>query len=342
MKRKLTVIISFCSMVFLILDTRTVLYGASEGIILCLKTVIPALFPFIFLSVPLTAALLGSRLPQLFGKLLRMPQGCESLWLVGILGGYPIGAQCIAQAAEKGRISPSDARRMLCFCSNAGPSFIFGIGMGLLGEFRLCLLVWLIQLLSSIAVCILTPGKPDQPQALPSSALPSLSASLRRAITTMAMVCGWVLLFRIVIEVLAKWILWPLPVMPKILCFGMLELANGCHALMELESAALRFILFCTLLSFGGLCVAMQTFAVTANSGVDATWYLPAKMCQAACSFIISSLAAHFLFPGELIVRPSWVFLSIILSLSYGLALRKNGLEIQKKIVYNKCTLHTR
>ena len=34
----------------LILDSRTALAGAAQGLSLCLKTVIPSLFPFIFLS----------------------------------------------------------------------------------------------------------------------------------------------------------------------------------------------------------------------------------------------------------------------------------------------------
>ena len=38
------------AMLMLILDGRTALTGAAEGIDLCIRTVIPALFPFFVLS----------------------------------------------------------------------------------------------------------------------------------------------------------------------------------------------------------------------------------------------------------------------------------------------------
>ena len=46
-------------MLALILDGRTAIDGARQGIELCLRTVIPSLFPFFVLSILLTSSLLG-------------------------------------------------------------------------------------------------------------------------------------------------------------------------------------------------------------------------------------------------------------------------------------------
>lgn len=43
---------------------------------------------------------------------------------MSMTGGYPVGARTIAQLLEQGRIQPRTARRMLCFCINAGPAFV--------------------------------------------------------------------------------------------------------------------------------------------------------------------------------------------------------------------------
>ena len=51
---------AFAGISILILDSRTALIGAQEGIVLCLQTVIPSLFPFFMLSNLLTGSLMGA------------------------------------------------------------------------------------------------------------------------------------------------------------------------------------------------------------------------------------------------------------------------------------------
>ena len=84
-------------MVVLILDSRTALMGASEGVALCLKTVIPSLFPFFILSGILSGSLMGLEFPILrpIGRVLGMPNGSEMLLVSGFLGGYPVGAKAV-------------------------------------------------------------------------------------------------------------------------------------------------------------------------------------------------------------------------------------------------------
>ena len=113
---------------FLILDTECALTGMSQGIQLCLSTVIPSVFPFLFLG-PMLASMIPP-LPVLrpLGKVLKIPPGSENLLLTSFLCGYPAGAKSVYAAWERGQLSGSDARRMLAFCNNAGPAFIFGVG----------------------------------------------------------------------------------------------------------------------------------------------------------------------------------------------------------------------
>lgn len=348
MKRKTTAIICFFAMGILILDTKTALQGATEGIGLCLKTVIPSLFPFVVLSMLLTSSLMGANLPLLrpIGRLLRMPMGTESIWLTGSLGGYPVGAQSVGQAVKSGYLSHADAKRMLCFCSNAGPSFLFGIGMGILGDLRLCSLLWGIHILSSVAVGLLTPGDASHQVKISATATMTLPQALPKATTTMAMICGWVVLFRIFLNVLQKWILWRFSNTLQILLSGLMELSNGCVALPEVGSMPQRFIFFSAFLGFGGICVAMQTFSAVSGTGVDTGWYLPAKITQTACSILFSAIAAMLLFPAEPLIHPGWLLVCSIIPLCYRVFLGRNigkkGLEIQPRVMYNQGRLHTR
>ena len=347
MKRKIKPILCFFAMGILILDTKTALQGASDGITLCTKTVVPSLFPFIVLSMLLTSSLLGKRMVVLrpIGRLLRIPEGSESIWLIGSLGGYPVGAQSIGQAVKSGVLSQKDGRRMLCFCSNAGPSFIFGIGMGILGDIRLCFLVWLIHILSSILVGILTPGKAES-SAMPHTSPPlTLPQVIPKATATMAMICGWVIVFRILLSLLQKWILIHIPEIFQILLSGVLELSNGCVCLAEAESMTPKILLFSIFLAFGGVCVAMQTHSAVADTEIT-RWYLPAKLAQGACSAIFSAVAAKRLFPAEAPVKPGWIIICGICLISYHVLLRKNidkkALAFKPVMMYNGVSLHTR
>ena len=114
-RRILPGVVAALGMLILILDTKTALWGATQGIDLCIRSVIPSLFPFFLLSGILVKSLMGAKLPLLrpVGRLLGIPKGAEALLISGFLGGYPVGAKCIRDAWNRGGISKQDAERML-------------------------------------------------------------------------------------------------------------------------------------------------------------------------------------------------------------------------------------
>lgn len=316
MKIRNTLITGICAsvgMLFLILDSRTALNGAMEGISLCVRTVIPSLFPFFVLSVLLTSVLSGSAIPciSLIGKHCGIPKGAESILLVGLLGGYPVGAQCVAQAFASGQISRTDARRMLGFCSNAGPAFIFGVVGSLFSSLKTTFLLWLIHILSALTVGILLPGHSSASASIPTGKGMDLSDAMNRSIRILAVVCGWVILFRIILAFLQRWFLWLLPQEGQILISGILELTNGCIGLALLPEEGLRFILASAFLSFGGVCVGMQTVSVLRQAGLDAGFYFPGKLLQMCVSLFLSAMAVFLLFPDSLNVTIATPLLTI-------------------------------
>lgn len=294
-KTILTAMFASIAMAALILDARTAISGATEGLQLCMQTVIPSLFPFFVLSALLNAAITGQKIGLFspFARFLGIPSGAESLLIVGLFGGYPVGAQGIAQAHRDKQLSDNDAKRMLAFCSNAGPAFVFGIGAGIFPEIWMCWLLWGIHILSALFVGFVTYRTQRHRANLTPAAPISLPGALRRSLITMSTVCGWVVLFRILIAFLDRWCLWLLSADMRLTLRGLLELANGCCGLSGFASIGLKFTLFAVFIGFGGLCVTMQTYSVAEN--VDIRMYLPGKLTQAATSLLLAS-AAQFLF----------------------------------------------
>jgi hypothetical protein len=218
------------------------------------------------------------------------------------------------------------------------------MGLGILGDIRLCGLIWFIHLISSLIVGILTPGKADSSIKLQGLPVMTLPQALPKATATMGMICGWVILFRIILRMLQRWVFTCIPDTIQILIFGLLELSNGCVALPGAESIAHRFVLFSVFLGFGGLCVAMQTFSVVGNAQI-VRWYLPAKIAQAACGTILSFGVAKLLFPIETVIRPVCLIICGIYLLAYHFMLGKKekiGLAFVPAVMYNRGKLHTR
>ena len=285
-------------MLLLILDARTGFQGAAEGIRLCISSVIPSLFPFFVLSMVLTGAIAGSTWRGLrpLGRLCGLPKGAESLLVVGLMGGYPVGAQSIAQAYRAGSLNEQDARRMLGFCSNAGPAFVFGILGSMFSTPWAAWLLWIIHILSAIAVGIILPGRSSRTAVPPAGQTLSLPEAVERSLKIMAGVCGWVVLFRMILAILNRWMLWMLPQNAQIVAAGLLELTNGCFRLPSIEEQGLRFLLASGFLACGGICVTMQTLSVTGALGLGQ--YIPGKLLQTGISLVLGGILQNLIFSG--------------------------------------------
>ncbi len=272
------------AMAVLILDPKTALIGANEGIQLCIGSVVPSLFPFLVLSTVLSASLGQLKLLRPLSKWTGAP---VSLLAVGFLGGYPVGAQAVATGYRKGQLTKRQAHRLLGFCSNCGPSFLFGVVASAFHKKWMPWALWGIHIFSALLVGSLLPGKEDVSVSDTKNVL-SLPQALRNSIAVMAQICGWVVLFRVLLAVLNRWLLRYLPTWTAVLIAGLLELTNGCCDLASISSENLRFLLASVMLSFGGLCVTMQTLSVTEGLGLGK--YLPGKLLQTAISLLLSWL----------------------------------------------------
>lgn len=290
-KRNLcTAIAASLGMLALILDGKTALSGAAEGVELCLNTLIPSLFPFFLLSILLTGTLSGQSVSILrpVAKLCKIPAGAESLLAIGLLGGYPVGAQNVALMHRAGQLSDAQAARMVTFCNNAGPAFIFGILGSMFTDPFVPWLLWFIHILSAITVGMVLPGSLESGPTQPLKRQVRVTDAMEKSIRAMGLVCGWVVLMRMILAFLDRWFLWSLPLSAQVAVCGILELSNGCIRLAQLGDEGLRFLLAAAMLSLGGVCVTLQTTSVT--DGISKRYYFPGKILQCCVSIVLADL----------------------------------------------------
>lgn len=284
-------------MITLILDSKTALQGAITGIELCLYTVIPSLFPFFYLSGFLLGTInqYNGKLLRPIGRLCKIPIGAETIFLLGLIGGYPIGAQSLYSAYTSHLLSKKESERMLCFCNQAGPAFIFGIVGGIFNNRKIPFIIWSIIILSAIITGMILPGNKESNYVYTAN---TKVKPFEKALRATANVCGWVILFRILISIMQRWILWILPSEHIIIIVGFLELTNGCMELMNIHNTAFRFIASIGFLSFGGCCVGLQTMSLIGElSGLN---YYIGKTIQTIIALLLATIYL-FIFPANIL-----------------------------------------
>ena len=286
--------------VMLLAQAQTAADAVREGIELCLRAVIPSLFPFFAVSsllVSLGAADgAGRLLARPFGRLFRCGgAGCAAL-LLGLVGGYPVGARTAAALVRQGTLTREEGGRLLTFCNNAGPAFAVGVaGVTVFASARVGAYLYLIHIAAALATGLLLcrRGSPSPSAAVPAPAVTGLAQRLLSAVTdaaaAMGRVCAFVV-FALVLLRLAETATgtWSAP------AAGFVELTNG---ILRLTPDRRGFVTAAALLGWGGLSVYGQTAAVTAGSGIPLGRYLPAKAVQAALSAGLAWLTAPHLLP---------------------------------------------
>ncbi|MCC8123623.1 MAG: hypothetical protein LIO58_08790 [Oscillospiraceae bacterium] len=126
-------------MVGLIGFPKECMAAVKDGLSLCLNVIIPSLFPFFVLSALLVdlglAAYLGRALEGVMRPLFRVGGACASAGVLGVIGGYPVGAKTAIALYENKMCTRTETERLLAFCNNSGAAVIMGVvGAGSFGS----------------------------------------------------------------------------------------------------------------------------------------------------------------------------------------------------------------
>ena len=160
-----------------------------------------------------------------------------------------MGAACVAQSAKDKLLSREMAEDLLGLCSFCGPSFLFGV-IGNVLSLTEAAVLFVIQLETALLIAVFR--RRSAPGVFRSGAeAVSLPQAVRRAISSIATVCAWVVLAGVAAGFLRRWLFPLLPKSLGIFMTGILELTNGIFALEELPpSLRLPFCAFFVI--FGG------------------------------------------------------------------------------------------
>ena len=151
-------------LVWFLADAGAVRDSVAEALALCARSVVPSLFPFLVASSALLALGFGELaapwLAGLMEPLFRVPGAGSAALVLGLVGGYPIGAKTAADLYRENLVSREEAERLLAFCNNSNPVFLISVlGVGVFGSVRAGVWLWLIHVLSALLTGLVFPGR---------------------------------------------------------------------------------------------------------------------------------------------------------------------------------------
>lgn len=286
---------------------QTVFTGASYGLVLWFRHVLPTLLPYMILINVLicTPALHWiCRITSTFlCPLLGTSYYGTFAVLTGFLCGYPMGAKTTSDLLNVNKISRSEASYLLSFCNNTSPAFILSYVVAQnMKERNLCIPFFLILTFTPLMLSFIfrlfyrlpesscsfpqvTPGSFSNPSESISDSF--LDRCILNAFESVTKVGGYMMMFSVLIQLLAS-------VLPNtifsLLLYSSLEISTGIRLLFSSALYTTEKIILCAFLtSFGGWCCIAQTYSMISSSQLPILPYIIAKLVTALVTSLLIS-----------------------------------------------------
>lgn len=303
-------------LLLLLFSPQAGLDGARTGLLLCAEVVIPTLFPFLVLSSFVIHLGVAERFGRLFTRLtaalFKLPGASAPALVLGILGGYPVGARACAELVETGALTRAEGNRLLTFCINSSPAYIIGaVGAGLLHSAQAGALLYVAHILSSLLVGLLLGVRSPRPSASALARRPvthmhasgALVTSVTGAATGMLGISGFVVFFSALSSLLFSTGLvesaarlpaflpglhWFDAGTAQTLLKGFLEVSGGCS--MAVHNGQFVLEVLSAFLSWSGLSVVFQVLFAVRGTGLSARGYVASRPLHMLFSVLFTVL----------------------------------------------------
>ena len=214
--------------------------------------------------------------------------------MLGLIGGYPVGAATACALLSEGMLSREAAERVTRFCNCASPGFCIGlVGLGVFGSARAGAMLYGIHIVSALLVGLFFARTPLSAvsQRIPNrnrTSFPSIfCASVQQAASTALTVTAFLTMFSILLRLLSP-VFALLPYGNAL--DGMIELTNGLDelAVLPLPRRA-RLTLASFLLGFGGLAVQFQVRALAEAHDLPVRGLFAAKLLHGTLAAVLTA-----------------------------------------------------
>lgn len=319
MKRLAPVTAALCAFISLIVFPEAAASGVKTGLDICIDKILPSLLPFFIASSLLTnlgiTAYIGKFLSPLSSRLFHVSGAGGSAFIMGLTGGYPLGAGYIAELYKNRQIERNEAEKLLIFCNNSGPAFIIGAcGVGVFKSSAVGIFLYTVHIIAALFGGITFSGKSENTASHHEAVLPDMgfadafTASVKSSVNALINVCGFILAFSVLVSMfdaagafsvlagdMAQYSGAELSFCRALLT-GLLELGSGMGSMAGLGITPINLALAAFILGWGGISVHFQTFAVISDTDIKTARYIIGRLVIAIFGAVIAYFGAFFFF----------------------------------------------
>lgn len=310
MRSKFKKIIYLCICVFLLLLLTVIPNGAKKGalngLVLCSEVIIPTLFPFavlVLLLMNLDIAEILKPLEKITIPIFRLNSSQFTVFLLSLIGGYPIGAKLVSRLYEDGLCDKKSAQAMLHFCVNAGPAFIvLAIGQAFLGSKKIGYIFLASHIATSLILLLLSRRflNPYIPTPKTTHKALTFSESFVMCVSDAAAstlnICAYVVLFSAFGSYLLQ-----MPSLRRL--FMLFEVTSALVYTKNIYEVSF-------LLGFSGICVWFQIISLTKNFGLKLLPFILSRLLHGSISTFLLFLLLK-LFPiTDMVISNNISFIS--------------------------------
>ncbi|MBQ7132208.1 MAG: hypothetical protein IJO29_06515 [Oscillospiraceae bacterium] len=280
----LTLVLLFL-MLFSVIYSDSLKYAVSCGVKVCLETIVPSLYFFMVISSMLVDSPFIDIFSKISNKFAKAIFGFDgkifSIFLLSQFGGYPIGIKLLSLLYEKGEITRRRAMRYACFCFSSGPAFILGVVSHKSQLSAILISCTLSNLIAAILLCRFSTD--SQPVCIARKPIGiSLVKSAKSAADALLNICIMILFMRAALSIVQNLgiitLISRLAHIPASIVASVFEVTYVLTVISVPACAAL--------LSFGGICVALQLRSI-ASFRFDMAKFVAARAVCAVISAVI-------------------------------------------------------
>jgi len=298
MKKKIKnyIIIILLSIILIatILNSNIIIESSKEALSLWKNNIFPALFTIFIITDLLLNYEFINIISKIFYKpfyyLFRFNKNELFIFLISILGGFPSSSKYTSKLYKNNEISLDNANRMLMCSHFSNPLFIFGTILSLIQDKKICILILISHYLGNFVLAFYTREYQEYDKYYrkaknKDSFFDVITTSITENINTLLFILGSITIFFCLSDLIVY--IFSFNSLSDTLISGLLEITQGIKKASILDTSInIKAIITTFFISFGGLCVHLQTLGMIQGTKLSYKSFLKGRVIHSTLSVI--------------------------------------------------------
>ena len=292
------ILISLFVLVELLIKKSVIYSSVIYALNIWVNNLIPSLFPFFIITDILINYNITSYIPKIIRNcckhIFNITDNMLTILLLSMISGFPSNARNTRMLYNKGVISLEEANHILIFSHFSNPIFILTtIGVFFLHNEKIGIIILISHYFSNIILGILfrNTGKYEINNNYKTDDINNFGIifidAIKKAIDTILIICGIVVVFMMLSEILLNTI--NVNSYDAMIIKGLFEITIGIDALSKLNMSLIsKAVIASMILAFGGISVHVQVLSQITNTKIKYIYFFIGRMYQSIISGILT------------------------------------------------------